>query len=414
MKRNMYYILGMALVLMTVPSHLSAQESVEVADTISLDQQDDDSIKVTQYPLGECDWVDICENPKYAIVGKDGRQGIYDMEMHQNVTEIEYREVGLTRVAEVGDSIRCNWFYAKKGIKLGILGLLEEDNSIMAIWMDDPDEVYSLDECTTISKKATKRAQKLLEGFMQQHQATNVQMVLLDAKTGHLKTWIRTDSDQEKEEAGKLLAHSCTGSLTKPFHAVLALENEGLTLDSLCDGISYRHGIKTINNKVIHHAIKTGYVKKVAERKWRQLTDTRNLSTCPFNIAIGYNSLVNNGTLIVPKMKADSVIVEENMFSPSTLGHLREIMSVDRSESPHLSWLTDKHGWLGYATTEDIFGEGDNERLQPIGKQIAFAGVFPAENPRYTICIVADKLSLDATPADFKDIVNPLAKWLLK
>ena len=50
----------------------------------------------------------------------------------------------------------------------------------------------------------------------------------------------------------------------------------------------------------------------------------------------------------------------------------------------------------------------------PIGKQIQFAGVFPAEDPKYTICVVADKQSLDIEPAVFQDVVNPLSQWLLK
>ena len=62
----------------------------------------------------------------------------------------------------------------------------------------------------------------------------------------------------------------------------------------------------------------------------------------------------------------------------------------------------------------DSISEEDKEHTTAIGKQVAFAGVFPLANPRYTICIVSDKLSKDATPALFQDVVNPLVKWLLK
>lgn len=414
----------MALLSMLVPCQVMAQEIVEVvdsisfdeivADTISVDELMSDKPKITQYDLSECEWVDICYNPKYAIVTKDGKQGIYDMILHKNVTEIEFREIGYSRAGEPVDSIQSDWFYARKGIKRGIVCVFENDNSIMSIWMDDPDELYSLDECTTIDKKITKKATKLLENLMKQQQMENVQIVILDAKSGQLKTWVRLDRDTEKDEAGKLLVHSCTGSLTKPFHTVMALESDSVSLDSTKDGMSYRQAIKSCNNQMMQQTIQNGYHRSVADRKWRELTDTGNPSTSPFIMAVGYNSLANGGTMIIPTMKADSVNVEEDVFSANSLANLKEVLKVDRVASPQLAWLSTDIEWLGYATTEDIFAEEDKEHSTTIGKQIEFAGCFPVKEPRYTICIVGDKLSKDATPDLFKDVVNPLAKWLLK
>ena len=284
----------------------------------------------------------------------------------------------------------------------------------MSIWMDDPDELYSLDECTTIDKKITKKATKLLGNLMKQQQMENVQIVILDAKSGRLKTGVRLDRDTEKDESGKLLVHSCTGSLTKPFHTVMALENDSVSLDSTKDGVSYRQAVKACNNQMMQQAIQNGYRRSVADRKWRELTETGNPSTSPFIMAVGYNSLANGGTMIIPTMKADSVNVEEDVFSANSLVNLKEVLKVDKVASPQLAWLSTDIEWLGYATTEDIFAEDDKEHNTVIGKQIAFAGCFPVEGPRYTICIVGDMLSKDATPALFKDVVNPLAKWLFK
>ena len=422
--KKQFWVFLVALLTMLIPGHVMAQEIIEIVDSVSEDEMIVDTVsvdelmskkpKITQYDLKECEWVDICYNPRYAIVTKDGKQGIYDMMLHQNVTEIEFREIGYSRAGEPVDSIQSDWFYARKGIKRGIVCVFENDNSIMSIWMDDPDEVYSLDECTTIDKKLTKWTKKLLEGFMQQQQMDNAQLVVLDAKTGRLKTWIRLDRDIELEEAGKLLVHSCAGSLTKPFHTIMALENDSLSLDCTCNGVSYRQAIRNCNNQLMQQAILNGYRRNVAERKWKALTDTGNPSTSPFIMAVGYNSLANNGTMIIPTMKADSVSVEENVFTDSNLAKMREVLKVDRIESPQLAWLANDSEWFGYATTEYIYAESDKERLDPIGKQIQFAGLFPVENPRYTICLVADKQSLEVTPAIFQDIVNPLSKWLLK
>lgn len=391
-------------------------DSGELAsDTIYLDDETSEWQKsLPQYDLKEYEWVDICYNPKYAIVSKDGRKGIYDMILHKNITEIEYRDLGFSKQTVAEDSAYISMFYATKGIKRGIVSIYEPTNNVVSIWMDDPDELYSLDECTTIDKKITKKATKLLENLMKQQQMENVQIVILDAKSGRLKTWVRLDRDTEKDEAGKLLVHSCTGSLTKPFHTVMALENYSVSLDSICNGMSYRQAIKSCNNQMMQQTIQNGYRRSVAERKWRELTDTGNPSTSPFIMAVGYNSLANGGTMIIPTMKADSVNVEEDVFSANSLANLKEVLKVDRVASPQLAWLSTETKWMGYATTEDIFADKDKEHSTAIGKQIEFAGCFPVEEPRYTICIVGDKLSKDATPALFKDVVNPLAKWLFK
>ena len=247
MKRTVFWI-WLELVLLFAPTVISAQELVEVVDSVDID---------------EFDQVDICGNSKYAIVTRDGKQGIYDMALDDYVTEIEYRELGFSRQTEVEDGAVINVFYAKKGIKRGIISVSESNNSVMSIWMDDPDEVYSLEECTTIDKKMTKRAKELLKACILQQKMDNAQVVILDAKSGRLKTWVALGKDMEKEGAGKLLVHSCTGSLIKPFHTVMALGNRGLSLDSLYKGISYRHGIKTFDNEMMFHAIQNGYVKDV-------------------------------------------------------------------------------------------------------------------------------------------------------
>lgn len=318
------------------------------------------------YDLKECDRVDICsENPKYAIVAKDGKRGIYDMELHKPVTDIEFRKVRFSHRTEGEDSTLISMFCAKKGIKYAIMGVFESDNSIFTIWGDDPDEVYSLDECTTIDKKMTKRARRLLESFIRKEQMGNAQIVIMDAKTGHLKTWVALDADMTKEDAGKLLRHSCSASLTIPF------------------------------------------------REDKHLKNNRLDATSPFVMAVGYNCLAHEGKIFMPTLKDDSVKVD-NAFSMSQIAALKEELRVNSNKSDEWSWLDNGLECWGYAATDDIYAEDDIEHATPIGKQIQFAFVFPTEKPRYTICVVANKHSLDVTPVAFKDVVNPMAKWLIK
>lgn len=385
-----------------------------VADSFRLSDGEKWKRSLPQYDMKEYDWVDICYNPKYAVVTKNGKKGLYDMMEHRNITEIIYRDLGFSKQTMAEDSTYISMFYATKGVKRGIVSVYEPTNDVVSIWMDNPDEVYSLEDCTTIDKRITKHVQKLLESFIKQQQMDNAQIVILDAKSGRLKSWVSLDANMEKEDAGKLLIHSCTASLTKPFHAVMALENGGLSLDSIYNGVSYRMGIKVFDSEIIHQAIFRGYRRSVAERKWREFTDSQNPSTNPFIMAVGYNSLIHNGTMIIPTMIADNVNVEEDVFTETNLVNLRDVLSINRFESPQLAWLSNMTNWLGYATTEYIYSEEDKEQISPVGMQIQFAGVFPVDRPRYTICVVANKLSTDVTPAVLQDVVNPLTKWLLK
>ncbi|MBO6255954.1 MAG: hypothetical protein J6O49_20325, partial [Bacteroidaceae bacterium] len=170
--------------------------------------------------------------------------------------------------------------------------------------------------------------------------------------------------------------------------------------------------IKMCNNQVMQQAITNGYRRSVADRKWRELTDTGNPATSPFIMAVGYNSLAHNGTMIIPTMNADSVNVQKDVFTSTNVANLRDVLRVDRTESPQLAWLYDEMEWTGYATSEYIYDEADKEKETPVGKQVQFAGTFPAENPRYTICVVADKYSLDVEPSILQDVVNPLVRFL--
>lgn len=129
-------------------------------------------------------------------------------------------------------------------------------------------------------------------------------------------------------------------------------------------------------------------------------------------MAVGYNSLAHNGTMIIPTMKADSISVEKDVFTSANVANLSDVLRVDRKESLHLAWLYDEMEWTGYATSEFIYDEDDKEEKIPIGKQVQFAGSFPADNPRYTICVVADKHSLDTEPSILQDVVNPLVSFL--
>lgn len=360
MKRALLSKCHALVVLLLMPTIMLAQ-----ADVVDVDSIGEDSLMVTQYDFDEFDRVDFCHTPQYVIVTKNGRKGIYDMYLHQNITELEYRELRFNKLENEGDSLESCWFYGKKGYQWGIISVFSEDNSIMSIWMNDPGEIYSLDECTTIDKRMEKRTKKLLKRFIQAQRMDNAQLVILDAQTGRLKTWVAMDADMKKDGAGMLLAHSCSASLTTPFR----------------DG-------RPPKNKQLD-------------------------ATSPFMMAVGYNGLAHHGALIIPTMKGDSVEVEASVYTETDMLNIKERLRVNHAEFSSLSWLTNATEWYGYAAIDNIYEIKDKERKEPIGKQIQFSGMFPVDNPRYTICIVAEKHSLDVAPIVFQEVVNPLAMWLL-
>lgn len=152
------WLLGLVLVLMLVPTHSKAQE---VCDSISEDAMIIDSVytatgeivadtfylgdyakckdEIPQYELKELDWVELCPNPRYAIVFKGTQQGIYDMFLHMNLTKIEYDKAVYFHQTESDEDsdIIINLFLAKKGNQTGMLGISEYDNSITELWMDE-------------------------------------------------------------------------------------------------------------------------------------------------------------------------------------------------------------------------------------------------------------------------------------
>ena len=186
MAKNLFFRNWLLLAVSLVPTLTTAQEvpeavdSIEVdpyegmiidscytdsgelaSDTFYLDNKTSDRGKNRhRYELNEYERVDFCDNPKYAIVTKDGKKGIYDLLLHKNITEIEYRDLEFSKQTVAEDSAKISMFYATKGIKCGIVSVYEPTNNVVSIWMDAPDELYSLDESTTIDKKMKKRVTK--------------------------------------------------------------------------------------------------------------------------------------------------------------------------------------------------------------------------------------------------------------
>ena len=166
MAKRLFFRDWLVLALLLVPTLMTAQEVTEAVDSIEVDPYEgmiiesiitdngeivedtiylDDEVSdwqrnLPQYDLKEYEWVEFCNNPKYAIVTKDRKKGIYDLFLQRNITEIEFRDLGFSKQTMAEDSAYISLFYATKGIKRGIISLYEPTNNVVSIWMDDPDE----------------------------------------------------------------------------------------------------------------------------------------------------------------------------------------------------------------------------------------------------------------------------------
>lgn len=96
-----------------------------VADTIDAEEAFGKK-PITQVPLEQCEQIDTCSIAKFAVVSKGGKQGIYDLEKHENVTEIDLDVAGFSRRYVSEDGIEVFYFYVEKGLSVAPLAWLEE------------------------------------------------------------------------------------------------------------------------------------------------------------------------------------------------------------------------------------------------------------------------------------------------
>ena len=108
-----------------------------VSDTIWLGKSSD-TPQVTQHELKECDQVTICaDNPKYAIVMKNGKFGIYDNILHVNVTEIAFDKLNFLQQSVFDNGHVTSIFYVTEGSKRGKLSVDETTNNTVYVWNEN-------------------------------------------------------------------------------------------------------------------------------------------------------------------------------------------------------------------------------------------------------------------------------------
>ena len=118
----------------------SAQEVI-VADTFDADALFKKPA-ITQHKWTKYEYIDTCTT-RYAVVHDwNGRCGIYDLEKHENLTELEYRDLYFSKMIDLEDGNQAATFFGYKGHRMGVVSV-EPSGDAVAISMIDKDMCYN-------------------------------------------------------------------------------------------------------------------------------------------------------------------------------------------------------------------------------------------------------------------------------
>ena len=412
-------------------------QDVAAVDTIG-EEETVGKKHTTQVPLEQCEQIDTCSITKFAIVTKDGKQGIYDLEKHENVTEIDFDVAGFSRRYVSEDGIEVLYFYVEKGIERGIIGVTGENNQTIGIWHDNPNYVATLDECTTIDSMMTQKCQDVLSKGLKMLNGTYGQIAVIDALTGRLKSWVALEKDSDEYSEGKLLKQACSPRiLTLVGITPMLADIEGSLNDKmdLCGGIynigdsisirdhNWRSGgysVMTCRQALTHKSDVALFKILLVNHGdnafgiWKKMTSDEK-QTNAMELAALFNGAYQKNTLTFPSLQGDSVTEETyNNITPLGRKYLQEVLiGLNKGDGIQASYAPKK---------VDIAGIYGNYQGKEVGNgecelaEMSFVGVLPVNKPRYAMAVFINRPN---TPIhDSKDfangIVNELVEWLSK
>ena len=346
MNMNRYIKLGLLAIVSTFFGLSSVAQNVVEADSIDAEEAFGKK-QITQIPLEQCERVDTCSIAKFAIVTKDGKRGIYDLDKHENVTEIVFDVAGFSRLYVSDEGIEVFYFYVKKGVECGTIGVVGDNNQTIGVWMDNPEYVAKLDECTTIDRVMTQKCQDVLSEGLESLNGVYGQVAVIDAKTGRLKAWVALENEGENYAEGKLLKQACSSrilallGITPMLADINGSLNEKIDLDggiyNIGDSISIRdhnwrsggYGVMTYRKALTHKSDVAMF--RILQAKhgdkafgiWKKMTSDENLSNT-MELAAIFNSAYQKNVLTFPTLQGDSV-TEESFKNITPLGRVFKI-----------------------------------------------------------------------------------------
>ena len=437
MNMNRYIKLGLLAIVSTFFGLSSVAQNVVEADSIDAEEAFGKK-QITQIPLEQCERVDTCSIVKFAIVTKDGKRGIYDLDKHENVTEIVFDVAGFSRLYVSDEGIEVFYFYVKKGVECGTIGVVGDNNQTIGVWMDNPEYVAKLDECTTIDRVMTQKCQDALSEGLESLNGVYGQVAVIDAKTGRLKAWVALENEGENYAEGKLLKQACSSrilallGITPMLADINGSLNEKIDLDggiyNIGDSISIRdhnwrsggYGVMTYRKALTHKSDVAMF--RILQAKhgdkafgiWKKMTSDENLSNA-MELAAIFNSAYQKNVLTFPTLQGDSV-TEESFKNITPLGrkYMKDVViGLNKGDGMQATYAPKKMDLAGiYGNYQGKEIEGGKHKLA----EMSFVGVFPAKKPRYALAVFIKRPNVPTHgPKDLANsIVNELVEWLAK
>lgn len=432
-KRNIKIgALAIALSLFGMPSWAQKEKA---ADTIDAEEVFGNK-PVTQVPLEQCEQIDTCEIEKFAIVSKDGKCGIYDLQKHENVTGIDFDVAGFSRRYVSEDGLEVFYFYVEKGIECGVISVVGKDNRTVGVWMDNPEYVAKLDECTTIDSVMTRKCQVFLSEGMKSLDGEYGQVAVIDAQTGSLKAWVALEKEGENYVEGKLLKKACSlriltlVGITPMLADIHGSLNDKMDLCggiyNLGDSISIRdhnwrsggYGVMTCRQALTQKSNVAMFKMLFANRGdkafniWKQMTSDKR-QTNAMELAVVFNGAYQKNVLTFPTLQGDSVAegIYDNITSLGSR-YLHEVLiGLNKGDGIQASYAPKKVRVAG------IYGDYQGKKLENGESGLAemsFVGAIPARKPRYVLSVFIDRPNNPTHSSEklANSIVNKLIEWL--
>lgn len=413
--------------LLSTTIHSVAQETIE-ADTVNIEELIEK--KTTQVPLERCKIVDLCEEGQYAIVELNGKMGIYDYMKGENVTEIDMDKVAFSRHVVAEDSIHIYYFWAEKGLQVGTIGVIGSNNQSLGLWMDNPDLVATLDNCTTINKIFSDKCREILMKSLAALSGTYGQIAILDATNGHLLAWVALKKDATGITDAQLMKKSCSPYLFIPIYAATKLAQAGVALE---DSVDTGCGIYDMNGMVIRdHNWRMGGFGKTTYRKaltgksfiamykalcaknedraldsWKEIASGQK-ETDAMELAAVMSSMYLHDCIYIPTLKGDTVKKAPMPNIPHMKEYVRAILTETNFGSGIQANVAPKNVNAAGLYAYNRHGDDGREKTE-----LSYAGCFPAEHPRYAIGVFIDlPIGIHSSSESLAGTVNRLIEWL--
>ena len=427
--------LAIALAFIGLPS---IAQNAAIPNAIDSDSTFSPKNHITQIPLENCYRIDTCEEKRFAIVLKDAKCGIYDLQRHENVTNIKYDDLSFSRRHIADDNTEIFYFYAEKGIEQGIIGVYGNNNQTLGIWHDNPEYVGNLDECTTINTAISKKCKSLLQKGMKTLDGTYGQIAVIDAQNGRLKAWVALEKKDNGFSDAKLLRNVFSPRCITTIGTAAVLADIDANLEDSIDagngaydtedGLKIRdhnwrtggYGKMTVrdalvkkSNVAMYKMTQVAMGNERAHDVWQKMMEHPH-STNAMEIAASTWSINHEDASVYPTLKGDSVeVAPHNTTTPKERQYIKEVLvglnkagGIQADYAPRGIELAGVYGNWG----KDYYTE-DNTLTET-----SFVGFFPAPNPRYSICVFIHRPDEPShSPKDLAtSVVNELISWLMK